>query len=401
MRVVVLGAGASFGSSHWQVARAPLVDRFFSVADDHGLLDTAFAEGHMEDLKGEVARTGGDWSVLERFMGGPLEGHLAALKSFVHEQLGVPPDNLSTAPVNIERLFGLIEAELLGRVGYDLLRGAPPTTSPPDVLEQQLYLVICGTLIASTNDVRCDYHRALAAWLEPGDVLISFNYDLLADRALADRGDWWINDGYGLQFHRVGRWSGDSGEWRVPLDTDSRIRLLKPHGSLNWLYCRDPRESVHHISLRGGKERPAPPILYCLEDMHGDFPDDFPLFEWWARYEHDDDDGYSFDLHSLIVPPSITKQYRNFEPLIGSTWATALDILLNAATELYFVGYSLRPEDLRSWWLFRKAAEEAARLEDIMVVDPSEDVLARVAEAFAGRRVVHAANTLADVVGNL
>ncbi len=401
MRVIVLGAGASYGASNWNVVRPPLVDRFFSAAAAHGLLQSAFGRDQMENLKRTVHETGGDWSNVEKSVGGTFQGHLATLKALVQEQLGVTPDELDTKPVNIERLFGLIEAELLGRVGFQRYRGAPSEKSFADALEQQLYLVICGTLIASTSGIDCEHHRKLAEWLEPGDVVLSFNYDLLADRALKARGGWSIDNGYGLKFHRVGHWASDGGKWRTPGRKTSEIRLLKPHGSLNWLYCRDPWESNVNVSLRGITPKSAPEDLYCLEDMHSDLAEDFPLFEWWARYEHEDKNGYAFDLHSLIVPPAITKHYRSFEPFIGGVWAQAVESLLVRATELYFIGYSLRAEDLRSWWLFRKAAVEAAKLRKVWVVDPSDDVLQRIRTVFAGRETDRRASTLGEFVGTL
>lgn len=402
MRVIVLGAGASFGASNWHAVRPPLVDHFFSAAAVHGLLKSVFGRDQMESLKRTVHETGGNWSNVEQAVGGTFQGHLQALKVLVQEQLGVAPDELESKPVNIERLFGLIEAELLGRVGFHRYRGTTPERSFADVLEQQLYLVICGTLIASTSGINCEHHKKLAEWLDPGDVVLSFNYDLLVDRALKARGDWRVDDGYGLKFHRVGHWAPDGGNWRAPGRTESRIRLLKPHGSLNWLYCRDPWESNVNISLRGIAPKAAPEELYCLEDMHSDLARDFPLFEWWARYEHEHKkSGYSFDLHSLIVPPAITKHYRSFEPLIGGVWAQAVESLLIRATELYFIGYSLRPEDLRSWWLFRKAAVESGKLRKVWVVDPSDDVLQRIRTAFAGRETDRRASTLGEFVGTL
>lgn len=401
MRLIVLGAGASYGASNWNVIRPPLVDRFFSAAAAHGLLKSAYGREQMESLKRTVEETGGKWSNVEQAVGGSFQGHLVTLKALVKEQLGIEPDDLATKPVNIERLFGLIEAELLGRVGFQRYSGGPPEKSFADALEQQLYLVICGTLVSSTSGIDCAHHKKLAQWLEPGDVVLSFNYDLLADRALKSRGDWWIDDGYGLKFHRVGHWAPDGGKWRVPKKKASRIRLLKPHGSVNWLYCRDPWESNVNVSLRGVAPKTVPEELYCLEDMHADLAADFPLFEWWARYEHEDKHGYSFDLHSLIVPPAITKQYRSFEPFIGGVWAQAVESLLVQATELYFIGYSLRPEDLRSWWLFRKAAVEGTKLRNVWVVDPSDDVLERIRTVFAGRKTDRRATTIEEFAETL
>lgn len=397
MRAVILGAGASHGRGGGGALRPPLTHQFFQLGVKLGLFDKSIGANLEQEIADEVGISIEELRrrtepVLDL---GPDPSHLSVLKAFVEEQMGVSWSEYPTCPIDIERLLGLIEGELLGYHGLLHLAGKVPLgPGSADVLQQQLYLILCGTLVATASS-SCPYHAALAHSLAPGDLVISFNYDLLIDRALRSRGDWYFNDGYGLEFHRIGRRAADDAEWRAPLQTRSAIKLLKPHGSLNWLYPRDASQSNLNLDLHG-VERPRPAlVLYCLEDLHEAFLEDHPVYEWWERYEHEED-GRIFDMHALIVPPAITKPYRSFEPYIGPVWARALQALLSSATELLFVGYSLRPEDLRSWWLFRKTAAEAERLTRVTVVDPSEDVFNRIQEVFAGREVVRAANTLAD-----
>lgn len=142
------------------------------------------------------------------------------------------------------------------------------------------------------------------------------------DVALGLRGDWAMNDGYGLNFARIGRHAGEGVEWRIPLQTDSAIALYKLHGSLNWLYCRDPSHQLN-LDLHGRTAIRASEALYCLDGMKRDFRGDHPVYEWWARYEHEEDD-FIFDLHSLIVPPSVTKAYRSVEMFLGDLWGRAI-----------------------------------------------------------------------------
>lgn len=63
--------------------------------------------------------------------------------------------------------------------------------------------------------------------VEPGDTIVTFNYDDSLDRELRLRGIWNVSTGYGFPLGR------DEG--------DSHVLLLKLHGSVNWL-----------ISLFGG-----------------------------------------------------------------------------------------------------------------------------------------------------
>lgn len=402
MRVFVLGAGASYGRDGSGPITPPLVDDFLGKAEAIGLFD----EGRLPDWRKDLEEKSGlSWQqIVDRvpaFERGADGGHLAVLQSFIREQLGISPGGYASQPINIERLMGLIEGELLGVHGLMKLEGDQPSTVPTsaDVLQQQLYLAICGTLVETTQG-DCDFHWKLAESLDPGDTVISFNYDLLMDRALARRGDWAMNDGYGLSFHRIGKHAGDDADWRDPLETNSKIRLLKLHGSLNWLYPRNATQVGLNIDLHGASTKDAPSVVFCLDDMHTDFWSDHPLYEWWERYSYEEDD-YIFDLHALIVPPSITKAYRNFEPLIGHLWAHAAKALIASASEITFIGYSLRPEDLRSIWLFRKAAVERQRLERVYVVDPSEDVLERVRRVFETVQVERPATTLGEFVDSL
>jgi hypothetical protein len=57
--------------------------------------------------------------------------------------------------------------------------------------------------------------------IQPEDCVISFNYDVSLDRHLKRSGLWEIGDGYGFLFNS--------------LPTGSAIKILKLHGSANWL----------------------------------------------------------------------------------------------------------------------------------------------------------------------
>jgi hypothetical protein len=95
----------------------------------------------------------------------------------------------------------------------------------------------CGNMIAAFNvaipelfhDLRHnpsltrDLYRALAKEkIKPGDTVLTFNYDLACERALHMAGLWEVGDGYGF----------DLGLRSIPL---SKVRVLKLHGSTNWL----------------------------------------------------------------------------------------------------------------------------------------------------------------------
>lgn len=80
----------------------------------------------------------------------------------------------------------------------------------------------------------CEYHAALVKSVDATDVFLSFNYDCLLDTALARNAKrrWDPGRGYGFDIDDgVEDWKNHAGMGRFP---DPGIRLLKPHGSLNW-----------------------------------------------------------------------------------------------------------------------------------------------------------------------
>lgn len=65
------------------------------------------------------------------------------------------------------------------------------------------------------------YERFATAIVQPGDCVITFNYDVSLDAKLRQAGKWAIGNGYGFIV------DGIAG--------NSPIKLLKLHGSINWL----------------------------------------------------------------------------------------------------------------------------------------------------------------------
>jgi|GEM_PF-6029513 len=410
-RIVVLGAGASYGATQDRPVPCPLVNWFFDAAERLGLVQRAFAGLTPDTMEAEIQAAGGDIrGVVPDWNASKQGAHLDALLGLVHEQLGIAPRSYLDLPIDVERIMGLIEAELLGVHSMRRLTGEQTTLmgSPADHLEQQMYFIICGVLVKAAGKLGCPNHDAIARWLRPEDAVISFNYDLLMDRALRARPDWSPARSYMMPFTRVGRRHGEEVEWLPPPTSQSGrppVPLYKPHGSLNWLVPRDPWQTNLNVQLdvnspeRIARSNAIQRVVYHLQDLNSDFERDFPLLEWWGRYEHEQDD-YSFDLHSLIVPPAITKPYRDLEPVVGHLWAFMQHELVSRCTELYLIGYSLREADLRSSWLFRKAAIDGT-IERVVVVDPSDDVYARVQNVFGAHRVERAEGGIVEFAGSL
>ena len=79
---------------------------------------------------------------------------------------------------------------------------------------------------------KCNKHNRLGSKMQKGDVILSFNYDILMDNALYSLGKL-TDSGYRMNFSRTNA----DGQWIRVEDQPSEISLFKLHGSLNWIKC--------------------------------------------------------------------------------------------------------------------------------------------------------------------
>jgi hypothetical protein len=115
---------------------------------------------------------------------------------------------------NIEDLFNGVQAEIDQREpGYSLYA----TIYKPCVIEamRQWFADIHRNHPASA------YERFAAEIVKPGDTVVTFNYDVALDSALRRSGKWCVGDGYGFK--------------AKGLPQGSAVKILKLHGSINWL----------------------------------------------------------------------------------------------------------------------------------------------------------------------
>ena len=230
MKVLFLGAGASNGAE--QRIAPPTARGFFHPGNRH-VEEIACLEEYRELLEylQRIYASASPFAVFE-----PRRA-----LSLLH----------ATLAIDIEQLFsnstGLWRLGVHGEAGRGIRTEKYGRFDPAALLHS--YLI--DVLWASTKDLKargCSRHRWLVErFLEPGDVVISFNYDLIMDTALVRHSDWSEGDGYGLKQHGDGR---------------DQITLLKPHGSLNW--------------YRHRKMRPVMPWPWEREDQ----TESGPKWEW-------------------------------------------------------------------------------------------------------------------------
>jgi hypothetical protein len=172
-----------------------------------------------------------------------------------------------------------------------------------------------------------------ASLIKPGDVVITFNWDILHERILWPSRLWSYVDGYGFQ-------CGGQGH----NDDGTKVLMLKLHGSVNWVQ-RNPSEPVEEIAHLG---------------------DFFP----GARDSHPRDSFSQAQTDSgrKLVLPTYLKDISSNKALLD-LWTRAHGVVA-MAKELFIIGYSLNPVDHPARLLFGTALSENAALGRVTVVSP-------------------------------
>jgi hypothetical protein len=188
----------------------------------------------------------------------------------------------------------------------------------------------------------CQWHDRIAYALRRGDAVISFNYDVLIDEALARlaTGRWKADRGYGFSIQEgTEAWSGESSRGKFPYK--SYVRLLKPHGSLHWV-----------IADRQRKQLRLDPDAYGQRSARGN-----------------------------IIPPTWDKQILGEWPW-KPVWQEASNMLEQTRC-LIVIGYSVPPTDLSSQALIRSSLSEG-NLRLVVVANPDPEARARVIDLARG-----------------
>ncbi len=208
----------------------------------------------------------------------------------------------------------------LSKINVEELLALADENRSPDI-RQALERVIFRTIEWSTHDGGShEYYKLLMGEiLKSGQeaCLISFNYDLLLDRALADAARHTTTWSYAVPFHA-------GIEPSLHDSDDPTIFLLKLHGSLNWGQC--PRCN----SLR----------LWTYTTYDNIFHTTWPSCKQCN----------STEFKPVLVAPTPAKRFPN---ALNSAWNTAAKCL-QKTERLTVIGYSFPAFDRQSRILFLK-----------------------------------------------
>jgi len=157
-----------------------------------------------------------------------------AILTYARDNLHIAVEDFYESHINIEALHSQVETKLLSaldRAQAD--RDAWIEAMALHSTYVQLIFVFAALINLIQNGPVSKAHKKLAATLTPEDVVITFNWDTLMDRALAECTKWTLDQGYGFEPHLIYR-----NGWEKPskcTENFGKSTVLKLHGSSNWI----------------------------------------------------------------------------------------------------------------------------------------------------------------------
>jgi hypothetical protein len=169
---------------------------------------------------------------------------------------------------------------------------------------------------------------------------ISFNYDLLLDKALMSilKKDIYVD--YGISFANEKIYKPPFEHWETP--GKRSIRFLKPHGSFNWMHC----PTCNSMYITGVKES----RIFSTGYLH--------------NVEHCLKD--KTELSYVMHPPSLYfKTHRNI--YLQLVWKHTYDLLAQA-DKVFFIGYALKNADVWMKYILKKS--QVQKPKEFVVINP-------------------------------
>jgi hypothetical protein len=343
--------------------------------------------------------------------------HIGPFISFLEHYRGVAPDRVATWDENIENFMTSIESKLEEFKARKKRR----RLSAEDFGDAWSYgtvfnnmnFIFANVLNESQSGAPVSLYHMLLETCSPNDSFITFNWDTLLDRALADTGGWSPQNGYGVSFASV-----LDGTWKKKISGKRQYktnwRLLKLHGSTNWLvpYMGVNFQTLKYVSIVPKSDRV---FLYWYTGLpyathkgrwrggyaptcYGYYPPNIPgrLFNLpeisagpgrifvrytprlFSPFAESADPGVPSS--PLLITPVRQKKYDMYASTIGSVWEQAAESL-QTADRIVIVGYSFPPTDVRALGLVRAALSKRRGDIELEVVAPGvKEVLGRIGD---------------------
>jgi hypothetical protein len=220
--------------------------------------------------------------------------------------------------------------------------------------------LLVRTLDYALTGPQCKKHHALAERMKLGDIVLSFNYDILIDNALLSLRKM-TDSSYKMNLHKVNQ----DGQWMRPDETQSEVTLFKLHGSLNWLKC----SSCGAFLLYRYKKQTmyGAQAFQCPQCSSDDYP---------VR---------------MMIPPIQSKDYGDRD--IAFLWIQA-DRMMKDFSRIICIGYSFSSLDFDMVSLMRRLRARQTKIPEVDFVSPDREAEKRL-KLFLGVEEVKRFNDLA------
>lgn len=325
-----------------------------------------------------------------------LEVRIGFIINYIRDTRGIAPERMEGFEENIETVFAEIHENLLQAL-------AVPKADVAEAFSllkayDQFIFWFAHILNEIQNGAPDPVYAELVRRAGPDDVFVTFNWDTLLDRVLANTGAWFPDDGYGVRFEAI----HEKG-WRPARDTRSRWPLLKLHGSTNWM---GPYATIDFMA-RERRFMQAPErarFRYCVVDSstrYAAYKDRWrPGYEPYSYFFPPDDPVSGAHLMPILIPPSGKKDFSEFPDVFAPVWSAARAALASAR-RLVIIGYSFPPTDGHAFDLLDVFLSGPSAGKRIEIIDPYPDgVAARVRAHVAGRCPVEVdGRTLSEHLG--
>ncbi|MEJ6979760.1 SIR2 family protein [Pedobacter sp. P351] len=274
---------------------------------------------------------------------------------------------------------------------------------PDDVVIISAYTQLSFLFASVINEIQngpvSNAHLNLCSNLKVNDVVITFNWDTLMDRALRESTDWTPESGYFVKPKLIFR-----NEWNKSTDQESTAPLLlKLHGSTNWLTSYIIAEDGKMNSIQNTdinelyvyESNVEPYACYKGRYMsgysdysYGYYPpnlpvDGKPLPEGYLltritltpeTMPEPTSVDKGLDSMPLIIPPVKHKDYSYFGTLYNSLWKKSEESLSQADT-IFIIGYSFPITDKQTDLLFKKAFVKRHSFPKVVILNPTPDTI--------------------------
>jgi hypothetical protein len=284
-----------------------------------------------------------------------LPQRLDPLEEFLRDLFHVDRNTVGDHYPSLPLLMSLLDTALDRRQSFHPNWEASKVSEVREAVEFGIFDLLEDQL----KQVQTTNHYTLVSEMSgivPEPCIISTNYDLIMDTAM-------------MFFSQT--LPDYCCDIRTPFYADAPNkygRLLKLHGSLNWLYCK----TCHRLEIGASA---STKWLQALSTFIG------PALEQSYAFDGQQCSTCRTRLRPLLIAPTHMKDYRN--PHLAQVWYEA-ERVLREAERVVFIGYSLPDDDVEVVYLLKRSLGNLSA--DKITVVESGDVASPLGTHPVGRR---------------